>query len=628
MKIFSWLILGAICAFSVSCEKPQSQADRDAQIQKEVQARLDAEHQAQEKDRLAQQQADLDAREKALATRETTTPAVATTTTRVTSERESTSEERAPQSYDTFYRKLEPYGAWRESTDYGYVWQPRSAQQSRNWRPYTDGRWAYTDAGWTWVSEEPFGWATYHYGRWTRLSEIGWVWVPGDEWAPAWVSWRTSDKNVGWAPLPPEARFEKRTGIKHWADNYYDIDAGEYVFVPNEDIGDENIQRAVLPEDRNVTIVNETTNVTNITYNNTMIVNEGPNFDQLRGRSRRPVERLRLQREYNVEREENPRSVVSGTTLQVITPFFAARATERPRTSAPPIQRATVERNRSDEFERARQKMKSEATPPPDAPSKKIEKPSVTESAPVASAAPIATATPSPAATVAATPRIAATASPVATLAPSPRPTVTATPVAASTPAPKNIATVTPLPVATVTPVTKPIATATPPPLATAAPTARTTPTPRPVASATVAPIATPPPSAATATPTPIATARPAFSARPIPASPVPRVTAPVAPTPADAAELELKRQEAREKAMKNYRNLQTTPTPAPGISPAAASTPVAAPRQVSTPRPLPTEATEGTPASTEGTPMPRRAPKRAPRALPPNTTPTPTPAP
>ena len=115
-------------------------------------------------------------------------------------------------------------------------------------------------------------------------------------------------KNVGWAPLPPEARFEKRTGIKHWADSYYDIDADEYVFVPNEDIGDENIQRAVMPEDRNVTIVNETTNVTNITYNNTTIVNEGPNFDRLRGRSRRPVERLHLQREYNVEREENPRA--------------------------------------------------------------------------------------------------------------------------------------------------------------------------------------------------------------------------------------------------------------------------------------------------------------------------------
>ena len=110
----------------------------------------------------------------------------------------------SPRSYDTFYRKLEPYGGWRETTDYGYVWQPEQAQRSRDWRPYTDGRWAYTDAGWTWVSDEPFGWATYHYGRWTRLRGVGWVWVPGDEWAPAWVSWRKSDRHLGWAPLPPE----------------------------------------------------------------------------------------------------------------------------------------------------------------------------------------------------------------------------------------------------------------------------------------------------------------------------------------------------------------------------------------------------------------------------------------
>src|SRR5437773_2233500 len=91
--------------------------------------------------------------------------------------------------------------------------QPREAQGSRDWRPYTDGHWVYTDVGWTWVSEEPFGWATYHYGRWTRLRNIGWVWVPGDEWAPAWVSWRKNNDYVGWAPLPPEAQFDRRSGI-------------------------------------------------------------------------------------------------------------------------------------------------------------------------------------------------------------------------------------------------------------------------------------------------------------------------------------------------------------------------------------------------------------------------------
>ncbi len=174
---------------------------------------------------------------------------------------------------------------------------------------------------------------------------VGWVWVPGEEWAPAWVSWRTSKENVGWAPLPPEARFERKTGIKKWADSYYDIDADEYVFIPNEDIGAENVGRSVIPVERNVTIVNQTTNVTNITYNNTTIVNEGPNYDELRSRSRRPVERLRLEREYDIEEESNPQSTVRGGVLAIMTPLFTARATQRPRNVGAPIQRATAERD-------------------------------------------------------------------------------------------------------------------------------------------------------------------------------------------------------------------------------------------------------------------------------------------
>jgi hypothetical protein len=50
---------------------------------------------------------------------------------------------------------------------------------------------------------ERWGWATYHYGRWGFKEDIGWYWVPGTVWAPAWVSWRKSPKHVAWAPLPP-----------------------------------------------------------------------------------------------------------------------------------------------------------------------------------------------------------------------------------------------------------------------------------------------------------------------------------------------------------------------------------------------------------------------------------------
>jgi hypothetical protein len=77
-----------------------------------------------------------------------------------------------------------------------------------DWRPYTVGRWVNSNYGWTWVSYEPFGWATYHYGRWAFDRQIGWIWVPGTVWGPAWVAWQQGSGYIGWAPLPPQVGFQ------------------------------------------------------------------------------------------------------------------------------------------------------------------------------------------------------------------------------------------------------------------------------------------------------------------------------------------------------------------------------------------------------------------------------------
>ncbi|MFL5451226.1 MAG: DUF6600 domain-containing protein [Myxococcales bacterium] len=102
---------------------------------------------------------------------------------------------------DDFHEGLDGYGRWVETPEYGVVWQPASVGYS--WHPYWDGRWVWTEAGWTWVSTEPWGWATYHYGRWAYLSGPGWIWLPGRVWAPAWVAWRYGDGFAGWCPLGP-----------------------------------------------------------------------------------------------------------------------------------------------------------------------------------------------------------------------------------------------------------------------------------------------------------------------------------------------------------------------------------------------------------------------------------------
>ena len=40
------------------------------------------------------------------------------------------------------------------------------------------------------VSDEPYGWVVYHYGRWVWTDRWGWMWVAGYDWAPpAWVEW-------------------------------------------------------------------------------------------------------------------------------------------------------------------------------------------------------------------------------------------------------------------------------------------------------------------------------------------------------------------------------------------------------------------------------------------------------
>ena len=41
------------------------------------------------------------------------------------------------------------------------------------WRPYFYGEWIWTDEGWYWESDEPWGWACYHYGRWVSSPEYG-----------------------------------------------------------------------------------------------------------------------------------------------------------------------------------------------------------------------------------------------------------------------------------------------------------------------------------------------------------------------------------------------------------------------------------------------------------------------
>ncbi len=169
--------------------------------------------------------------------------------------------------------RLTEYGVWQISRRYGEVWVPSVAVA---WRPYTVGRWVWTDDGWYWESSEPFGPVVFHYGRWAYDDDLGWIWIAGDEWAPAWVVWRQSTDYVGWVPAPPP---EERVVFRDvW-----------WSFVPVAAIGAVEILPALRPVENNVTIVRNTTIieqrvVVNNIYNNSTVqvenrtvpINAGP----------------------------------------------------------------------------------------------------------------------------------------------------------------------------------------------------------------------------------------------------------------------------------------------------------------------------------------------------------------
>jgi hypothetical protein len=143
---------------------------------------------------------------------------------------------------DVFYDELARYGSWVRHPDFSYVWLP--GRQGRGWRPYQEGRWLWTDEhGWYWESSEPFAWAVYHYGRWDYDPDLGWFWVPGDTWAPAWVTWHHGGGRTGWAPIAPD-----RKGFAIGVPKRFLPPVTEsWVFVDDRNFADPTLGQYVLP---------------------------------------------------------------------------------------------------------------------------------------------------------------------------------------------------------------------------------------------------------------------------------------------------------------------------------------------------------------------------------------------
>jgi hypothetical protein len=158
----------------------------------------------------------------------------------------------------TGYEDLDGSGDWSYVAGYGECWRPRAI--AAGWAPYRFGHWIWVGPwGWTWVEDEPWGFAPFHYGRWASVNG-GWFWVPGPVvvrpiWAPALVAF------VGGGP---GFRFSGGVGV-----GWFPLAPGE-VYVPGY-----RVSRAYV---NNVNLTNTSVTVTRVTnVYNTVIVNKTVN---------------------------------------------------------------------------------------------------------------------------------------------------------------------------------------------------------------------------------------------------------------------------------------------------------------------------------------------------------------
>jgi hypothetical protein len=223
-----------------------------------------------------------------------------------------------------FYEELEQYGRWIDHPRWGDVWSP---DVDRDWRPYTIGYWNYTeDNGWFWVSEEPFGWAVFHYGRWVLDPDDGWLWIPGTEWAPAWVAWRSDegdDGYVGWAPLPPDARWGA-DGDLVYDEYYYDdpLYSSAWVFIRPTYLTVPGMYRFVAPRPQNYIYLRRTRHLHAYRRFDRRVFNAGLDVRRYERLVGRPVPRVRL-RSISNPREQNFRH--GGPEISVFRPNIKER---------------------------------------------------------------------------------------------------------------------------------------------------------------------------------------------------------------------------------------------------------------------------------------------------------------
>jgi len=142
--------------------------------------------------------------------------------------------------------------------------------------------------------------------------------------------------------------FSAPSRFSMWVDDYYDIGPGNYRFVENRDFGEHRLNTVFIDRRQNVQIINQTTNITHISYVNNGAHNGGLRYDQQARYSASPIQRYQLDRRQQFEgdpRRQSPEhlsSRVHGNSLNVFALPFSDRSSAPPRRLAEKVGRAEV----------------------------------------------------------------------------------------------------------------------------------------------------------------------------------------------------------------------------------------------------------------------------------------------
>lgn len=161
--------------------------------------------------------------------------------------------------------------------------------------PFTNGQWVNTEAGWSFKAPTEYEETTSHYGRWNYSPTLGWVWLPGRVYSPAWVDWKEDDNNIAWAPLPPS------TYIVNNMVPMPVIPEDNYIVVEKKHFVQPEIYKYMYKENKNKIMIKEMRRSDGVMVKNNIIYNVGPDITMIRKITNLPLEPVKIQYVSNIK---------------------------------------------------------------------------------------------------------------------------------------------------------------------------------------------------------------------------------------------------------------------------------------------------------------------------------------